>query len=118
MKRYKYNGSFRVSYLTTIYGEKGSPDYSKQTNFQFLWNHSQDSKANPNMTLSASVNFTTSGYSRNDLGSYYSSSFTENTKGPRDIRIHTDGVVPQPHRHHVADLPLQAQTRCGKRTLV
>ena len=80
VKRYKYNGSFRVSYLTTIYGEKGSPDYSKQTNFQFLWNHSQDSKANPNMTLSASVNFTTSGYSRNDLGSYYSSSFTENTK--------------------------------------
>ncbi len=80
VKRYKYNGSFRMSYLTTIYGEKGSPDYSKQTNFQFLWNHSQDSKANPNMTLSASVNFTTSGYSRNDLGSYYSSSFTENTK--------------------------------------
>ena len=80
VKRYKYNGSFRMSYLTTIYGEKGSPDYSKQTNFQVLWNHSQDSKANPNMTLSASVNFTTSGYSRNDLGSYYSSSFTENTK--------------------------------------
>ena len=80
VKRYKYNGSFRMSYLTTIYGEKGNPDYSKQTNFQFLWNHSQDSKANPNMTLSASVNFTTSGYSRNDLGSYYSSSFTENTK--------------------------------------
>jgi len=79
-RRYKYNGSFNISYLKSIYGEKGSPDYSSQTNFQILWNHSQDSKANPNMNLSASVNFTTSGYSRNDLNSYYSPSFTENTK--------------------------------------
>ena len=80
VKRYKYSGSFNISYLNTIYGEKGSPDYSKQTNFQILWNHSQDTKANPNMNLSASVNFTTSGYTRNDLNSYYSNSFTENTK--------------------------------------
>ena len=80
LRRYKYSGSFNLSYLKTITGEKGSPDYATQTNFQVLWSHSQDSKANPNMTLSASVNFTTSGYSRNDLNSYYSNSFTENTK--------------------------------------
>lgn len=79
-KRYRYNGSFNISYLKSIYGDKGAPDYSKLTNFQILWNHSQDAKANPNMTLSASVNFSTSGYSRNDLNSYYSSAFTENTK--------------------------------------
>ena len=79
-KRYKYSGNFNISYLKSIYGEKGSPDYSAQTNFQVLWSHTQDSKANPNMNLSASVNFTTSGYSRNDLNSYYSSAFTENTK--------------------------------------
>lgn len=79
-KRYKYNGSFNLSYLTSVYGEKGSPDYSKQNNFQVLWNHSQDAKANPNMTFSASVNFTSSGYSRNDINSYYSQAFTENTK--------------------------------------
>ncbi len=79
-KRYKFNGSFDISYLKTITGEKGSPDYASQTNFQVLWSHSQDSKANPNMSLSASVNFTTSGYTRNDLNSYYSPSFTENTK--------------------------------------
>ena len=79
-KRYKFSGNFSLSYLKTIYGEKGSPDHSTQTNFQVLWSHSQDSKANPNMNLSASVNFTTSGYSRNDLNSYYSSAFTENTK--------------------------------------
>ncbi len=79
-KRYKFNGSFNISFLKTILGEKGSPDYSTQTNFQILWSHSQDPKFNPNMSLSASVNFTTSGYSRNDLNSYYSPSFTENTK--------------------------------------
>ena len=79
-KRYRYRGNFDFSYLTTIYGDKGSPDYSKQKNFQIVWSHSQDAKANPNMNFSASVNFTTSGYTRNDLNSYYNSSFTENTK--------------------------------------
>ncbi|MCH5221695.1 MAG: LPS-assembly protein LptD [Muribaculaceae bacterium] len=79
-KRYKFSGSFNIGYLKTITGEKGSPDHASQTNFQVVWNHSQDSKSNPNMSLSASVNFSTSGYSRNDLNSYYSPSFTENTK--------------------------------------
>lgn len=79
-KRYKYSGNFAINYLTTITGDKGQSDYSKTTNFQIRWSHSQDSKANPNMTLSASVNFTTSGYTRNDLNSYYSSGFTDNTK--------------------------------------
>lgn len=80
VKRYKFSGNFNFNYLTTITGDKGMADYSKMTNFQVLWSHSQDAKANPNMTFSASVNFTTSGYSRNALNSYYSSSFTENTK--------------------------------------
>ena len=79
-KRYKFSGNFNINYLKSIYGEKGDPDYSSSTNFQVIWSHSQDSKANPNMSLSASVNFTTSGYSRNNVNSYYSSAFTENTK--------------------------------------
>ena len=79
-KRYRFNGQFSMNYLKTIYGEKSDPDYATATNFQLIWSHSQDSKANPNMSLSAAVNFTTSGYTRNALNSYYSSSFTENTK--------------------------------------
>ena len=79
-KRYKFSGNFDMSFLTTITGDKGSPDYMKQKNFHLGWTHSQDSKANPNMSFSASVNFSTSGYSRNDLNSYYDQSFTENTK--------------------------------------
>ncbi len=80
VKRYKFRGSFDVSFLTTVYGDKGSPDYQKMKNFQVVWSHQQDAKANPNLTFSASVNFATSGYTRNDLNSYYSSAFTENTK--------------------------------------
>ena len=80
VSRYKFSGNFNLSYLGTINGDKGSADYSKQKNFRITWSHSQDSKANPNMSLSASVNFTTSGYTRNDLNSYYSNDFTENTK--------------------------------------
>lgn len=79
-KRYKFSGNFDISFLTTITGDKGTPDYSKMKNFQVIWSHSQDTKANPNMSFSASVNFATSGYSRNDLNSYYNSNFTENTK--------------------------------------
>lgn len=80
VKRYKYAGNVNISFLKTVLGDKGLPDHSKQTNFQVLWNHTQDAKANPVFNFSASVNFTTSGYSRNDLNSYYSNSFTENTK--------------------------------------
>lgn len=79
-KRYKFAGNVQISYLNTVDGEKGSADYSKSTNFQVIWYHQQDSKYNPNMTFSASVNFATSGYSRNNVNSYYNSSFTENTK--------------------------------------
>ena len=79
-KRYKFSGSFSVNYLTTVTGEKGDPDYSKMKNLQVLWTHSQNQKANPYMSFSASVNFATSGYSRNSLNTYYTNAFTENTK--------------------------------------
>ncbi len=79
-KRYRFRGSFSVNYLTTVNGDKGDPDYTKMRNFQVLWNHSQDTKANPNLTFSASVNFATSGYTRNSLDTYYTNAFTENTK--------------------------------------
>ncbi len=80
VKRYRFRGSFDISFLNTVYGDKGAPDYSRMRNFQVIWSHSQDAKANPNLNFSASVNFATSGYTRNDLNSYYNSAFTENTK--------------------------------------
>ena len=80
VKRYKFRGTFNISFLQTVTGDKGTADYQKMRNFQVIWSHTQDAKANPNLSFSASVNFATSGYSRNDLNSYYNSSFTENTK--------------------------------------
>ena len=81
IKRYKYSGNVDLSFITTITGDKGLPDYTKMKNFKVAWTHTQDTKNNPNMSLSASVNYTTSGYTRNDLNSYYNAnSFTENTK--------------------------------------
>ena len=80
-KRYKYSGSFFASYQNTINGEKNMPDYAKQTSFKIQWSHRQDAKANPFRTLSASVNFATSSYERNNLTSMYNpQSYSQTTR--------------------------------------
>ena len=80
-KRYRFNGNFFVSYQNTVMGEKNMPDYEKQTSFKVNWHHSQDAKANPYSTLSASVNFATSSYEKNNLTSMYNpQSLTQSTR--------------------------------------
>lgn len=80
-RKYKYNGSFNLSRIVTVSGEKNMPDYSQAVDFRIAWTHQQDPKANPYRTLSASVNFSTSSYDRNNLNSYYDPKlFTSNTK--------------------------------------
>lgn len=80
-KRYKYSGSFFASYQNTINGEKNMPDYAKQTSFKIQWSHRQDAKANPYRNISASVNFATSSYERNNLTSMYNpQSYTQSTR--------------------------------------
>ncbi|MFI3278875.1 MAG: putative LPS assembly protein LptD, partial [Rikenellaceae bacterium] len=64
VKRYKYTGSVNIDYSNVKYGEKDDADYTEQNDFRIQWTHSQDAKANPNSTFSASVNFYTSGYSK------------------------------------------------------
>ncbi len=56
-KRYRYNGTFSLTYQDDITGEKGSPDYNEMTNFSVQWSHTQDAKARPGTTFRASVNF-------------------------------------------------------------
>ena len=80
-KRYKYNGSFNASYLVTKLGDKGLPDYSKSKDFKLQWTHTQDAKANPFLSFSASVNFSTSSYDRNNTQSLYNGDVNSNTKG-------------------------------------
>ncbi|WP_028896758.1 putative LPS assembly protein LptD [Prevotella sp. HUN102] len=80
-KRYKYSGSFYFSYQDTKTGDKGLPDFSEQESFKIQWNHRQDQKANPFSTLSASVNFATSSYERNNLNSMYNpQTLTQSTR--------------------------------------
>ena len=80
-KRYRYNGSFLASFQDTRTGDKGMPDYARQTSFKIQWSHRQDAKANPFSSLSASVNFATSSYERNNLTSLYNpQSLTQSTR--------------------------------------
>ena len=80
-KRYKYSGSFFFSYQDTKNGDKGMPDFTEQESFKLQWSHRQDSKANPFSSLSASVNFATSSYERNNLSSLYNpQTMTQSTR--------------------------------------
>ncbi len=70
-RRYKYSGSFNVSYLDTKTGDKNMPDFSETTSFKIMWSHRQDSKASPNSNFSASVNYATTNYEKSNLSSLY-----------------------------------------------
>ena len=80
-RRYKYSGTFFFSYQDTKNGDKGMPDFTEQESFKIQWSHRQDAKANPYSSLSASVNFATSSYERNNLTSIYNpQAMTQSTR--------------------------------------
>lgn len=57
------------------------PDYAEQTSFKLQWSHRQDAKANPYTSLSASVNFASTSYERNNLSSMYNpQSYTQSLR--------------------------------------
>ncbi len=79
--RYKFSGNFFFSYQDTKTGEKNMPDFSETKSWKLTWSHRQDSKANPSQSFSASVNFATSSYERNNLTSMYNpESYTQSTR--------------------------------------
>ena len=61
---YKCNGNFSLTYSNDQVGEKGSSDFFQTRNFGVRWSHSQDSKARPGTSFSASVNFSSPSNSR------------------------------------------------------
>ncbi len=69
---YKFNGSVSLTYSNDQTGEKGSSDFQQMRNFSVRWSHSQDSKARPGTSFSASVNFSSPSNNR-----YNSTSVTE-----------------------------------------
>lgn len=80
-KRYKFSGNISINYRSDVLSEPTMPDYQKHQNFNIVWTHTQDAKANPYCNFSASVNFSTSGYNRSNINSYYNAVLnSENTK--------------------------------------
>lgn len=80
-KRYKYSGNFYFNYQVTKDGEKNMPDYSVTKNFKVQWSHRTDPKASPNSSFSASVNFATQSYEKNNLTSLYNpTSYSQSTR--------------------------------------
>ena len=69
---YKFNGNFSVTFSNDQSGEKGSSDFRQSRNFGVRWTHSQDAKARPGTSFSASVNFSSPSNSK-----YNSTSVTE-----------------------------------------
>ena len=62
--RYKFSGNVGLQYSKYITGEKGTPSYSESPSFSVNWTHSQDPKASPNSSFSASVHITSSNYTQ------------------------------------------------------
>ena len=64
IKRYRFSGSLTAHYSKDIVGERGAADYVNGNNYSVAWTHQQDPRFRPNSTFSASVNFSTGGYSK------------------------------------------------------
>jgi len=80
-KKYKYNGNVFASYMVTVYGDEKLPDYTENKDMKIVWTHTQDPKANPFSTFSASVNFSSVKYNKNSMDSHYNPSvYGENNK--------------------------------------
>lgn len=62
--RYKFSGNVNVTYAENVFSEKGLSNYNETREYRIGWSHSQDAKARPNSTFSASVNFSSSGYNK------------------------------------------------------
>lgn len=70
-KNYKYTGNFSADIGTTIRGIKGLSDYSKTGTYRIAWRHQQDSKANPFLTFSASVDVVSNKFYNNTVNNNY-----------------------------------------------
>ncbi|TEW72116.1 LPS-assembly protein LptD [Gramella jeungdoensis] len=77
-KRYKFSGNFNFRYENLTNSLKGFDDYSKTTNYNIRWSHSQDAKASPNSRFSASVNLGSSKYYKQSNNEYNTNAFLNN----------------------------------------
>ncbi len=77
-KRYRFSGNLYLSYQKTVYEDKTRPSIA---DFKVTWTHRQDPKANPSQSFSASVNYASTSYDKNNLTSRYNpESYTQSTR--------------------------------------
>ncbi|MEA3444013.1 MAG: putative LPS assembly protein LptD [Bacteroidota bacterium] len=116
-KRYRYKGGLDLKYYSNVVGEKGLPNFSKNKDFSILWNHSQDSKANPSSSFSANVNISSTSYDANQT--YSSESYLNNTKSSsisyskrwgKDINLSANFRHSQNSRNKSVSLTLPSMT--------
>ncbi|MBQ7622288.1 MAG: hypothetical protein IJS66_00930, partial [Bacteroidales bacterium] len=96
MVKYKFTGNVGFTYSHDQTGEPDTDEFQEYTNFALKWSHSQDSKAHPGTSFSASVNFSSPSNSRynsrsvdealqNQISS--SISFSRNWNGKMNLSI-------------------------------
>jgi len=71
IKKYRYSGNFSADIGTAVRGIKGLDDYGKTRTYRIAWRHSQDVKANPFLTFSASVDIVSTKFYNNTLNNNY-----------------------------------------------
>ena len=89
-KRYKFSGNLNATYTVTIMGDKDTrylpiSDYSRMQDMRVSWTHTQDSKANPNSTFSAAVDFSTTQSRLNNLEQF--NDYNNRTQGTRSSNV-------------------------------
>jgi len=116
-KRYRYSGDMSLGYAENVAGTKGTPDYSKTTDFRIRWTHKQDPKARPNSNFSANVNIVSANYVKYNVVSaedYLSNQFQSsvayqtNWKGKYYLTI--NGSHSQNTKTHLVDINLPEMT--------
>lgn len=78
-KRYRFRGNLNFRYESLLESERGFPDFSQRTNYNFQWSHSQDQKASPTSNFSASVNLGSSDYYRESVNQANTGNFMNNS---------------------------------------
>ena len=70
-KKYRYSGGFNAEVGKTIRGIKGLSNYQESQTYRISWRHTQDPKANPYFTFSASVDMVSNRFYNNTINNNY-----------------------------------------------
>ncbi|KQS45796.1 MAG: LPS-assembly protein LptD [Flavobacterium lindanitolerans] len=116
-KRYKFRGNVNVRFENQIQSERGFPDYTKATQYNIQWTHSQDAKANPNSRFSASVNLGSSKYYQRSMNQANVGSALNNTLSSSVSYSRTFNSVPQVNMSVTATHSQNTQTETINMTL-